>query len=101
MTLTLAESAAVTALAKHEIDFQPGSGKSSTAFPIAAERAGIPQAWPALKLSELPSITQMLTWTLEQRLLLEIPVPGTGIFSRHRAARRLQRHLLRVASSVF
>jgi hypothetical protein len=67
MTLTLAESAAVTLLAKHLYEFLPGSGNSSTAFPIAAQRVGIPEAWAVPKISKLPGITQMLTWTLEQR----------------------------------
>ncbi|MGN6094458.1 MAG: restriction endonuclease [Luteibacter jiangsuensis] len=67
MPLTFAERAAVAALAKHLYNFLPASGNNSTSFPLAAQRAGIGEAWPPYKPSKEPGIVHMLTWTLENR----------------------------------
>jgi hypothetical protein len=67
MTLSMTESLAVSSLAKHLYDFLPASGNNATSFPISAQQAGIPEAWPTFKVSKLPGITHMLTSTLEIR----------------------------------
>ena len=67
MPLTFAERAAVAALAKHLYTFLPASGNNSTSFPLAAQRAGIGEAWPPDKPSKGSGIVHMLTWSLENR----------------------------------
>jgi hypothetical protein len=67
MSLSMMESLAVSSLAKHLYEFLPASGNTVTAFPIAAHQAGIAEAWPNFRVSKLPGITHMLTWTLENR----------------------------------
>lgn len=67
MPLTLGERAAVAALAKSLYGFLPASGNNSTSFPLAAARAGVPEAWPQGKSSKEPGIVALLTWTLENR----------------------------------
>jgi restriction endonuclease Mrr len=67
MTLSMTDSLAVSSLAKHLYDFLPASGNNVTSFPISTQQAGIPEAWPTFKVSKLPGITHMLTWTLESR----------------------------------
>jgi hypothetical protein len=63
----MSDGVAVSALAKHLYDFLPASGNSTTSFPLAAAAAGVAQAWPELKPSKLPGVTQLLTWTLLNR----------------------------------
>lgn len=76
MTLSMKESSAIAALAGLLYDFLPGSGNNSTAFPLAAQKVGVGEFWQAG--SKLPSLTQLLTLTLENRrgsfcpLVLEI-----------------------------
>lgn len=65
MPLTMGERAGVAALAKLLYGFLPASGNNATSFPIAAARAGVPQAWPQGKPSKEPGIVALLTWTLE------------------------------------
>ena len=65
--MTMGERAAVAALAKALYGFLPASGNNSTSFPLAAARAGIPQAWPQGKPSKEPGIVALLTWTLENQ----------------------------------
>lgn len=66
MSLNLVESAAVAALAKHLYNYLPASGNSRTSFPLAADRVGVLEGWPAGS-SKLPGIVALLTWTLERR----------------------------------
>ena len=63
--LTLGEAQAVENLADLLYEFLPGSGNSRTAFPIAADQAGVGQFWPGG--SKRPAVVQLLTLTLEQR----------------------------------
>ncbi len=76
MTLSMKESSAISALAGLLYDFLPGSGNNATAFPLAAQKVGVGQYWQSG--SKLPSLTQLLTLTLEHRrssfcpLILEI-----------------------------
>ena len=63
--LTLGEAQAVEDMADLLYDFLPGSGNSRTAFPIAADYAGVGAFWVAG--SKRPAIVQLLTTTLEQR----------------------------------
>ena len=63
--LTLGEAQAVEDMADLLYDFLPGSGDSRTAFPIAADYAGVGAFWVAG--SKRPAIVQLLTTTLEQR----------------------------------
>lgn len=67
MALSMTESLGVSQIAKHLYDFLPASGNTMTSFPIAAKHSGVPEAWPDGKVSKLPGITHMLTWTLENR----------------------------------
>lgn len=70
------ESSAIAALAQLLYDFLPGSGNNQTAFPLAAHKAGVGEYWQPG--SKLPSLTQLLTLTLEWKrgqfcpLILEI-----------------------------
>lgn len=74
--LSMAEAQAVENIADLLYDFLPGSGNAKTAFPLAAERAGVGEFWVAG--SKRPSIVQLLKTTLEYRrhrftaLILEI-----------------------------
>jgi hypothetical protein len=76
MALNLKESQAISALARHLYDFLPGSGNTRTAFPLAAEKAGVVEYWEPG--SKLPALSQLLAKTLEDRrsrfteLVLEI-----------------------------
>jgi len=63
----MGERAAVAALAKALYGFLPASGNNNTSFPLAAERAGVPEAWPHGKPSKEPGIVALLTWTLENK----------------------------------
>jgi hypothetical protein len=67
MPLSLTESVAVSELAQHLYGFLPGSGNNVTAFPIAATKVGIADAWPVMGQSKQPAIVFMLTWTLDHR----------------------------------
>jgi len=67
MALNLGERVAVAALAKLLYGFLPASGNGNTSFPLAAERAGVAEAWPQGKPSKEPGIVALLTWTLENR----------------------------------
>ncbi len=67
MALTLPERMAVADLAKVLYNFLPGSGNSNTAFPIAAAKVGLREAWPQIGVSKEPGIVAMLTWTLENK----------------------------------
>ena len=77
MSLTMKETSTVTAIADLLYNFLPGSGNNSTAFPLAAHKAGVGEFWPTGS-SKLPAVTQLLTLTLENRrncfcpLILEI-----------------------------
>jgi hypothetical protein len=74
--LSMAEAQAVENLADLLYDFLPGSGNMKTAFPLAAERAGVGEFW--LGGSNRPAIVQLLKAALEHRrhrftpLILEI-----------------------------
>lgn len=63
--LTLGEAQAIENLADLLYDFLPGSGNSRTAFPIAADQAGVGEFWTGG--SKRPAVVQLLTTTLEQR----------------------------------
>lgn len=63
--LTLGEAQAIENLADLLYDFLPGSGNSRTAFPIAADQAGVGDFWTGG--SKRPAVVQLLTTTLEQR----------------------------------
>lgn len=65
MALTLREAQAVDAIADLLYDFLPGSGNSNTAFPIAAQRAGVGDLWAPG--SKRPAVVNLLTLTLEHR----------------------------------
>jgi hypothetical protein len=65
--LSFREAQAVEDLADLLYDFLSGSGSSRTAFPIAAAQAGVGELW--IPGSKRPAIVQLLTATLEQRLL--------------------------------
>lgn len=76
MTLSMKEASAIAALASLLYEFLPRSGNNSTAFPLAAQKVGVGEYWQPG--SKLPSLTQLLTLTLERRrssfcpLILEI-----------------------------
>ncbi|MDX8442532.1 restriction endonuclease [Mesorhizobium australafricanum] len=59
------EATAISAIADLLYDFLPGSGNSRTAFPLAANEAGVADFWQ--QGSKLPSLVQLLTVTLERR----------------------------------
>lgn len=63
--LSFREAQAVEDLADLLYDFLPGSGNSRTAFPLAAQQAGVGDLW--LSGSKRPAIVGLLTLTLEQR----------------------------------
>jgi hypothetical protein len=63
--LSLQEAQTVEDLADLLYDFLPGSGNVRTAFPIAAQRAGVGELW--VPGSKRPAIVQLLTATLEHR----------------------------------
>ena len=63
--LSFREAQAVEDLADLLYNFLPGSGNSRTAFPIAAEQAGVGDLWSPG--SKRPAIVQLLTATLEHR----------------------------------
>lgn len=65
MPLTMREAAVVDEIAGLLYDFLPGSGNGNTAFPIAAERAGVGEFWAPG--SKRPSLVQLLTLTLEHK----------------------------------
>lgn len=63
--LSLAEAQAIEDIADLLYDFLPGSGNSKTAFPLAADQAGVGEFWTGG--SKRPAIVQLLTLTLERR----------------------------------
>jgi hypothetical protein len=63
--LSLAEAQAVENLADLLYDFLPGSGNGKTAFPLAAELAGVGEFWTGG--SKRPAIVELLKLTLERR----------------------------------
>lgn len=63
--LSLAEAQAVEDIADLLYDFLPGSGNSKTAFPLAADQAGVGEFWTGG--SKRPAIVQLLKLTLERR----------------------------------
>lgn len=65
MVLSMKEASAVSEIAALVYDFLPGSGNSKTAFPLAADEAGVGELWQPG--SKLPSLTQVLSTTLEHR----------------------------------
>lgn len=67
MRLSVTEGLTVSLIAKHLYDFLPASGNNATSFPLAAAEAGVADGWPPIKPSKLPGVTQLLTWTLENR----------------------------------
>lgn len=74
--LPMAEAQTVENIADLLYEFLPGSGNAKTAYPLAAERAGVGEFW--LGGSKRPAIVQLLKATLEHRrhrftpLILEI-----------------------------
>ncbi|WP_137935532.1 restriction endonuclease [Mesorhizobium comanense] len=65
MSLSIKEATAISAIADLLYDFLPGSGNSRTAFPLAANEAGVGDFWQ--QGSKLPSLVQLLSITLEHR----------------------------------
>lgn len=65
MPLTMKEATAATEIADLLYGFLPGSGNGRTAFPIAAQEAGVSEYWQPG--SKLPSLVQLLSATLEHR----------------------------------
>lgn len=63
--MSFREAQAVEDLADLLYDFLPGSGNNRTAYPLAAEQAGVGDLW--VPGSKRPAIVQLLTATLEQR----------------------------------
>jgi hypothetical protein len=63
--LSLAEAQTVENIADLLYDFLPGSGNSKTAFPLAAEHAGVGEFWTGG--SKRPAIVELLKQTLERR----------------------------------
>ena len=61
----LREAQAVENLADLLYGFLPGSGNARTAFPLAAEQAGVAEFW--LGGSKRPAIVHLLSCTLEHR----------------------------------
>jgi len=59
------EAQTVEDLADLLYNFLPGSGNSRTAFPLAAERAGVAEYW--VGGSKRPAIVQLLSLTLERQ----------------------------------
>ena len=72
--LTMAESLAVSSLALHIKQLLPVSGNAMTSFPIAASHAGVPEAWPAFRVSKLEGVFYMLKYTLENRYDRFVPL---------------------------
>lgn len=74
--LSFNQTQAIEDLADLFYDFLPGSGNNRTAFPLAADYAGVGDLWTSG--SKRPAIVQLLTTTLDQRpsqfttLILEI-----------------------------
>lgn len=65
MPLSMKEASAISEIADLMYGFLPGSGNSNTAFPLAAHQVGVGDFWhPG---SKLPSLTHLLTQTLENR----------------------------------
>lgn len=65
MPLTMKEATAATEIADLLYNFLPGSGNRRTAFPLAAQEAGVGEYWQSG--SKLPSLVQLLSATLEHR----------------------------------
>src|SRR3977135_1191964 len=63
--LSLAEVQAVENIADLLYDFLPGSGNGKTAFPLAADQAGVGEFW--MGGSKRPAIVELLKRTLELR----------------------------------
>jgi hypothetical protein len=63
--LSLAEAQAVENIADLLYDFLPGSGNGKTAFPLAADQAGVGEFWTGG--SKRPAIVELLKRTLELR----------------------------------
>lgn len=59
------EATAATEIADLLYNFLPGSGNRRTAFPLAAQEAGVGEYWQSG--SKLPSLVQLLSATLEHR----------------------------------
>lgn len=72
MKLSLKEASTVASLAQLLYDFLPGSGNTTTAFPLAAGKVGVADFWQPG--SKLPSLTKLLTLTLEHRRSLFCPL---------------------------
>jgi len=72
MKLNLKEASTVASLAQLLYEFLPGSGNNATAFPLAAQKVGIGEFWQPG--SKLPSLTRLLTLTLENRRNLFCPL---------------------------
>jgi restriction endonuclease len=63
--MDLREAQAIEDLADLLYEFLPGSGNAKTAFPLAAEHAGVSEFWTAG--SKRPALVQLLTRTLAHR----------------------------------
>lgn len=110
MALSLPERMAVADLAKVLYKFLPGSGNNNTAFPIAASRVGLSEAWPQIGVSKEPGIVAMLTWTLENKrgklsVLMEEIVSQSLTYRRNDPLSReeldeVNRHLLRLQIKI-
>ncbi|MEC9361603.1 MAG: restriction endonuclease [Pseudomonadota bacterium] len=110
MALSLPERMAVADLAKALYNFLPGSGNANTAFPIAAAKVGLSEAWPQIGVSKEPGIVAMLTWTLENKrgrlsALMEEIVSQSVTYRRRNPLSReevdeVNRHLLRLQIKI-
>ncbi|MBB4276426.1 restriction endonuclease [Rhizobium mongolense] len=65
MPLNMKEASAISEIADVTYSFLPGSGNLKTAFPLAADQAGVGNFWQPG--SKLPSLTHLLSQTLEHR----------------------------------
>jgi hypothetical protein len=62
--LPFREAQTIEDLADLLYDFLPGSGNNKTAFPVAAQQAGVAEFWQAG--SKRPAIVQLLSATRER-----------------------------------
>jgi hypothetical protein len=73
MPLSFADRQTISNLSNLLYNFLPGSGNNRTSFPIAAERAGIPECWK-LDGSKGPAISRLLSVAYETRRPRFIPL---------------------------
>ena len=66
MAISLADRQTLSDLSNLLYNFLPGSGNNRTSFPIAAQRAGVPECWN-LDGSKGPAISRLLSGAYEAR----------------------------------